>query len=460
MSTNLRRPSWGASQQLTARVFGTIERFLHVEAVSGGVLIAAGLAALVWANSPLANAYHDLWHAPITLGIGAVFATVTLHFVVNEGLMTIFFLVAGLEIRRELYEGALSTVRAAALPIAGALGGMLVPAALYLAFNSEEGLRQGWAVPVATDIAFALGVLALLGRSIPRAVRVFLLALAIIDDVGAVAIIALFYSGDLDPRGALFACAAVALVLLMQRLGIRTAVAYVVPGSVLWFGLWQLGIHPTLAGLVLGVLTPAVPLADPSQASSVVERLRRMRGRDGLANGHDLVRSLRGIQRAERDFVPPVVGVETALHPWVAYCVLPLFAFANAGVTLSGMNLDADHLRSVAYGVVAGLVIGKPLGILCASALAIRMRWCVLPHEIGWRGLSVVALLGGIGFTMAVFIANLAFESTEALASAKLAILIASAVSALLALAFGRLVFGRRATRFEGARTSVEAHGE
>jgi NhaA family Na+:H+ antiporter len=460
VSTNLRRPSWGASQQLTARVLGTIERFLHVEAVSGGVLIAAGIAALLWANSPFANSYHDLWHAPITLGIGAFSATVTLHFLVNEGLMTIFFLVAGLEIRRELHEGALRTVRAAALPIAGALGGMLVPAALYLAFNSEEGLREGWAVPVATDIAFALGVLALLGRSIPRAVRVFLLALAIIDDVGAVAIIALFYSGDLEPAGALFAGAAVALVLMLQRLGIRTAVAYVVPGSLLWFGLWRLGVHPTLAGVVLGVLTPAVPLSDPNQATFVVERLRRMRGGADLVNGHDLVRSLRGIQRAERDLVPPVVGVETALHPWVAYCVLPMFAFANAGVTLSGVNLGADHLRSVAYGVMAGLVVGKPLGILCASALAIRMRWCELPHEIGWRGLSVVALLGGIGFTMAVFIGNLAFDSAEALASAKLAILIASAVSAMLALAFGRLVFGKRSTVLESVRTSVEAHGE
>lgn len=458
MRTNSRAP-WGASQQLTARVLGTLERFLRIEALSGSILIVAGLGALLWANAPFAHSYHSLWHAPIIVGVGAYSATLSPHFIVNEGLMTIFFLVAGLEIRRELHEGALSTIRAAALPVAGAVGGMLVPAALYLAFNSEEGVRQGWAVPIATDIAFALGVLALLGRSIPGAVRVFLLALAIIDDIGAVSIIAFFYTADLDPRGALFAGTAVALVLFFQRLGIRAATTYVAPGLLLWFGLWRLGVHPTLAGVVLGLLTPVVPLADRNRAAVAIAKLREV-GRSSQAYGHELARSLRTVTRAERDLIPPVVSVETALHPWVAYGILPMFAFANAGVALSGASLEAEHLRSIANGVVAGLVIGKPLGIFFASALAIRMRWCVLPPEIGWRGLGVVALLGGIGFTMAVFIANLAFDSPEALASAKLAVLAASALSAVLAFAFGKLTFGRQPKTFDTVGVSVQRRGE
>jgi NhaA family Na+:H+ antiporter len=460
MSTDDRRPAWGASQQLTARVLGTIERFLHVEAVSGGVLIAAGIVALLWANSPLGHSYHALWDAPIAFGIGEFSVTLSLHFLVNEGLMTIFFLLAGLEIRRELHEGALSTLRAAALPIAGAVGGMLVPAALYLVFSPEAELRQGWAVPVATDIAFALGVLALLGRSIPSAVRVLLLALAIIDDIGAVAIIALFYSGDLDPSGTLFAGAAVAVVLILQRLGIRSAIPYILPGLLLWYGLWRLGVHPTLAGVVLGVLTPVVPLGDPKRTTLAIERLRDVGGSADQVEGHELARSLRGIHRAERDLVPPVVSVETALHPWVAYAILPLFALANAGVTFSGASFGADHLRSIAYGVLAGLLVGKPLGILGASAIAIRMRWCDLPGDIGWRGLTVVALLGGVGFTMAVFIANLAFDSSEQLASAKLAVLIASAASAVIALAFGKSAFRKRAEPFDSVGAPVEPQGD
>jgi NhaA family Na+:H+ antiporter len=445
------RPSWGTSQELTSRVIRTVERFVHIEAVSGGFLIAAGIAALFLANSPLAASYDALWHAPITLGVGAFSTTQPLHFFVNEVLMTIFFLVAGLEIRRELHEGALADKRLAILPITAALGGVLVPAAIYVVFNPVGIFRDGWAVPVATDIAFALGVLALLGRSIPSGVRVFLLALAIIDDIIAVAIIAVFYTEELRIGGGLIAVGAISLVLLFQRLGVRMAAAYVLPGSLLWFGLWTLGVHPTVAGVILGLLTPVVPLADRTRARTITEKLAQA----AQLKGRELAKSLRHIQLAERDLIPPVVTVEAALHPWVAYAILPLFAFANAGITLGATDLVADQARSVAHGVAVGLLLGKPVGILCASAIALRLRWCALPADVGWRGLILVGVLGGIGFTMSIFIANLAFDSVDALETAKLGILLASAASAVLGLALGKSMFHATVKASGAARPAV-----
>lgn len=444
MRTHTARRSWGASQHLTDRVVLTLERFLHVEAVSGGVLIAAALLALLWANSPLADAYHALWHTSVSLAIGGIGATQTLHFVVNEGLMTIFFLVAGLEIRRELHEGALSNPRLAALPLVAALGGVLAPAAIYLAFNTDAAVSQGWAVPIATDIAFAMGVLALLGKSIPRGVRVLLLALAIVDDIVAVLVIALFYSGSLNFDGALISAGAIAGVLLMQRLGIRAALAYVIPGVVLWGGLWRLGVHPTLAGVVLGLLTPVTPLRNRiggtlfiGKIAETVHRAESEQIKDG-----ELIDSLRQIQLAQRDLIPPAIGVQTALHPWVAYGIMPLFAFANAGVTLGGTSLTGES-ASVIYGVALGLLLGKPLGIVLASALTVRLGLSTLPDDVGWKGLLLVGVLGGIGFTMSIFIASLAFDSEHTLAAAKLAILLASGAAAVIGLGFGRVMFNR-----------------
>jgi NhaA family Na+:H+ antiporter len=452
MRPDTQRPSWGTSQQLTTRVVRTVERFLHVEAISGGFLIVAAIAALLSANSPLVVLYEALWHAPITFGVGAFSTTQTLHFFVNEVLMTIFFLVAGLEIRRELHEGTLANKRSAILPLAAALGGVLVPAAIYFAFNPSGIGRVGWAIPVATDIAFALGVLALLGRAIPGAVRVFLLALAIIDDIIAVAIIAVFYTDELSIGGGLIAAGALALVLLFQRLGIRMAVAYVLPGVLLWFGLWRLGVHPTVAGVILGLMTPAVPLVHGALVASVIQHLRQA----ARLSGPELAKSLRHIQLAERDLVPPVVTVEAALHPWVAYVILPLFAFANAGITLGATQLASELSAPIAWGVAAGLLVGKPVGIVCVTAIAVRMRWCELPADVGMRGLILVGLLGGIGFTMSIFIANLAFGSASVLDAAKLAILLASSVSAVLALAFGTWTFQARASATMSARAAVE----
>jgi NhaA family Na+:H+ antiporter len=436
------RPTWGASQHLTERVVQTLERFLHIEAVSGGVLITAATVALVWANSPFAHWYDDLWHLPLTIGIGSLSMTQSLHFVVNEGLMTIFFLVAGLEIRRELHEGALSSIRSAALPLVAAIGGVIAPAAIYLSLNWDTN-RGGWAVPIATDIAFAVGVLALLGKSIPSGIRILLLALAIIDDIVAVLVIAIGYSHDLNPSGAGIAAAAILIVFVFQRLGIRSALAYTLPGVLLWLGLWRLGVHPTLAGVALGLITPALPLAGRKTAEVLPKKLERIaqRAHSEGADHQEVVSSIGEVRLAQRDLVPPVVTVQSQLHGWVAYGIMPLFALANAGVSLNGLDMGDVGNASVVMGILLGLLLGKPLGILFASWLTIRFGWCELPTDVGWRGLLLIAFLGGIGFTMSIFIAALAFSDEALLATAKLAVLIASGIAAAIALVLGKAMF-------------------
>lgn len=430
------------AQLFAGRVFSTLERFLHVEAVSGVVLLIATGAALIWANSPAAESYEHLWHIPFTIGIADYVISEPLHFWINDVLMTVFFLVVGMEIRSEIHEGALASVQLAALPLAAALGGVITPALIYLALNTDEVLRHGWAVPTATDIAFAVGVLALLGRSIPGAVRIFLLAIAIIDDVVAVVIIAVFYSGGLDYSGFFIAGFGVLLVLGLQQIGIGSAYAYVVPGAILWFGLWQTGAHPTLAGVVLGLMTPALPtraLEPPIDVatralSQVIQRSQTVR-KDLYA----LLEPLKRLRFAQRDMLPPVVRVQRALHPWVAYGVIPLFALSNAGVRIEGMDLSTHGALSVMLGVLVALLIGKPIGIFLGSWIAVRAGWCRLPLGLTWRGVWLVGCLGGIGFTMSIFIANLAFSDGGLLTSAKSGVLLASATAGTIGLVLGRM---------------------
>jgi NhaA family Na+:H+ antiporter len=356
------------------------------------ILLVITAVALAWANSPWAPSYGALWHLPVSPGFGAHPAPTTVHFWINEALMTVFFLVVGLEIRREMHDGALSSMKQAVVPIAAALGGILVPALIYVAIASDDELLRGWAIPTATDIAFAVGVLAVLGKRIPGAVRVLILALAILDDIAAILVIAFFYSSGVDPMGLLIAAAGVALVFAFQRLGLRSAWHYVPPGAVIWAGLLYAGVHPTLSGVVLGLLTP-VAFAEP---------------------------------------------VESALHPWVAYGVMPLFALANAGVTLGGVSLEAAGNAALLYAIVLALFVGKPVGILAAVWIATKSRLGALSPELSWRGVALVGLLGGIGFTMSIFIANLAFADGALLSAAKLAVLAASALAGVAGLLFGR----------------------
>ncbi len=441
--------SAGTALLVADRLSVTLDRFLHIEAVSGIVLLVAASMALVWANSPWADSYHALWHMPVTFGVGSIVANQSLHFWINDGLMAIFFLVVGLEIRRELHEGALSNVRLATLPVAAALGGVIAPAIIFVLLNADPVAQRGWAVPTATDIAFAVGVLALLGKRIPPAVRVLLLAIAIIDDIAAILIIAFFYSSGIGLTGLAIAAAGGVLVYAWQWLGIRSAVAYVLPGAIVWIGLLEAGIHPTLAGVLLGLVTPVRPLVGRENPFARAGRaLDDFRSRQELnvVDTQELVQPLKELQRAQLEMLPPVVRVQAQLHPWVAYGVMPLFALANAGVSFADLGIGDPASMSIILGIALGLVLGKPIGITLVSVLMVRLRFCELPPGVTWRGVFTVGCLGGIGFTMAIFIATLGFGDPAMLSGAKLAVLIASGSAAIIGLCVGAFTFRERPT--------------
>jgi len=382
-----------------------IESFLRIEAASGILLLTSALAALIWANSPWAASYTQLWHLPLRLRLGGWFFERTIEWVINDGLMAVFFFVVGLEIRHEVHQGELSTWRRAALPVAAALGGMLVPAMLYRVFATAAAAKSGWGVPMATDIAFALGVLSLLGTRVSAPLRVLLLALAVIDDLGAIVVIAIFYSRGIELSGLLVAALGLGGIFAMQRFGVRSAVAYVAPGLVVWTGIYGAGVHPTIAGVIVGWVTP--------------------------------VRA--GIDGKRPDARPPAERLVELLHPWAALVILPVFALANAGVSVSRLPLDTGSF-GVVMAVAVGLVVGKPLGILLASGLTLRLGIATLPVGVGLRQLSVLGVVAGVGFTMAIFIAQLAFTEPGLLAAAKLGVLAASGVAASFSLILGRLL--------------------
>ncbi|MDP2306835.1 MAG: Na+/H+ antiporter NhaA [Pseudomonadota bacterium] len=432
-----------------------MDRFLAVEAASGIVLLVAAAAALVWANTPAAALYEALWNTPLGLTLGPVSFERDLRWWVNDGLMTVFFFVVGLEIRREMHAGELSDLRRAALPLAAAVGGMLVPAAIYAALNAGRATSVGWGVPMATDIAFAVGVLALLGDRVPPALRVLLLALAVIDDLGAILVIAIFYSGGVDLLALGAAGAGLAGILVLQLFGVRTIAAYVPLALVAWGATYASGVHPTIAGVLVGLLTPvrawlgADRFADTAEAAA-----RGVRDAAGAGITH-IHEHLDAVARATREAVSPVERLEHALHGWVAWFVMPLFAFANAGVSLGSLSLAGDGWR-VFVGIVAGLVIGKAVGVYGAARAATALGAATLPRGVRWADVTVVGGVAGIGFTMALFVAQLAFPPGPALETAKLAILAASGVAGVAGYALGRLVLGV-GRRSEGAATNAEA---
>jgi NhaA family Na+:H+ antiporter len=442
-SPNIPRP-----QLLTQRAFSALERFSHIEAVSGIVLLLAALAALAWANSPYASSYEHFWSTPLTIGWGDVSVSRSLHFLVNDGLMTIFFLVVGAEIRQEIRDGALASLKLATLPLGAALGGVMVPALIYTAINHGSEASVGWAIPTATDIAFAVGVLALLGRSIPVSVRVLLLALAIIDDIVAILIIAVFYTASLDYVGLVIALAGILLVLAFQRMGVGSAFPYVIPGSILWFGLLKTGVHPTLAGVVLGLLTPVRSTPATERPLDTIGRTFHdlvERFSNSPEGTHAVTEPLKRLRQAQRDMLPPVQRVQNSLHPWVAFGVMPLFALANAGVSLQGANLDDALSHRVFIGIILASVVGKPIGVILASFALVKLNICKLSEGVTWAGITLVGLLAGIGFTMSIFIASLAFTDQALLSAAKLSVLAASSIAAVLGLVWGLLRFSDRA---------------
>ena len=430
-----------ALHSATLRASAGLLRLLHIEAMSGVVLLLAAAVALLWANSAWSGSYFATWHTPLSLSLGPWTWATDVHFLVNDVLMTFFFLVVGMEIRREIHSGALASVSQAALPVMAALGGVVVPALLYAAFTWRQApLLHGWAIPTATDIAFAVGVLALLGKAIPGPLRIFLLALAIIDDVVAVLIIAFFYSGGLDYSGFAIAGAGLVLVLLFNRMGLASAWWYVLPGAILWLGLLTTGAHPTLAGVVLGLMTPVA--MRPAQRHHLLVAQHALtqvqqHARTGQFDPHALYVQLQAAASAQRDLLAPVVRLPMLLHPWVAFGVMPIFALANAGVQFGGVDLGASGPATVSLAVLVGLVLGKPIGVVLATALAVKTGLCRMPPGVTWPGVLLVGMLAGIGFTMAIFVGGLAFADAQLLAAAKLGILGASGCAALAGLLYG-----------------------
>ena len=447
------------ARRLALKLSRPVEKFLHVTAASGILLLVMAVIALVWANSPWASTYEHLLHTSISLGFGEHVFTRTVHFWINEILMVVFFFVVGLEVRRELFEGELSTLRRAALPVAAAFGGMLVPAAIYISLNAESPSVSGWGVPMATDIAFAVGVLALLGRRVPVSLRVLLLALAIIDDIGAILIIALFYSNGVAVSGLAIVALGVVTVVVMQRFGLRNPFIYVAPGIMVWSGMLHAGIHPTIAGVILGLLTPVRAWFGHdgflAETENSLESLRKK-----VASEKDPRKLLPELARtnvARREAISPVIRIEAALHPWVAFGIMPLFALANAGVALGGLGEGLSESMDVMLGVGLGLVVGKPLGVVAFSWLAVRLGLASLPRGVSWSGVLVVGCVAGIGFTMALFIGALAFSDTSTLAVAKLTVLAASMVAGAVGLVVGYKFLPRGPSSDVGSRAQRSA---
>ncbi|GAA5103304.1 Na+/H+ antiporter NhaA [Bartonella jaculi] len=420
------------------RAISALERFLHIEALSGIVLLLAAAAALVFANSEYASLYESFWHTPLGFNFGHFTLSWDLHFWVNDALMTVFFLVAGMEIRREIHEGALADFKQAILPIVAAIGGVCLPAIIYLSFNFNGGETYGWAVPTATDIAFALGILALLGKKIPANLHVILLSLAIIDDIIAVLIIAFFYSTNIDPSGLAIAAVGIALVLFFQWIGLASAWIYILPGAIIWWGLMITGVHPSLAGVILGMMTPVFPTRSHVAPLSILSNAMQILQEKNLKTDlHHISTALKKMRKGQRDMIAPVTRVQKALHPWVAYVVMPIFAFANAGVSFANFDLSSDKSFLVVLGVVIGLFIGKPFGIITASYLAVKSGLCRLPPHTTWTGILLIGFLAGIGFTMSIFVSMLAFKDIVLLDSAKIGVLCGSGLSALAGLGYG-----------------------
>ncbi|MCW2736250.1 Na+/H+ antiporter NhaA [Nocardioides sp.] len=421
-------PSYMASDKPLARLVARpVREFLRVEAAGSLLLLLAALVALVWANSPWAASYDTLWHTHLTLDVGPLHLDETLQHWVNDALMVIFFFVVGLEIKYELVNGDLRDPKTAALPIIAAIGGMVVPAGLYLALNppGSDG-SAGWGIPMATDIAFAVGVLGILGRRIPSAARLFLLTLAIVDDIGAILVIAVFYTSDLSMGWLAIALALLAVMALARMLRIWTIVVYAVLGVGVWFALLESGVHATLAGVAIGLLAPAGPLLKEEVARSHA----RAALRDNVLDPDELAR----LRFLLKESVSVVERLQSTLHPVSSYVVLPVFALANAGVELGAIG--KVFTDPIGLGIVLGLVVGKPLGIFVASFVAVRLGLGRLPESTTWSMIFGLGAVGGIGFTVSIFIAGLSFPGADLLTEeAKIAILLASLFAAAVGVA-------------------------
>jgi Na+:H+ antiporter, NhaA family len=431
---------------LAARLAAPFARFAALEASSALALLLASVLALLAANSPWGPAWQAFWQTPIALSVGDAFElSLSLGAWVNDGLMGVFFFVIGLEIKREVLTGELSSLRRALLPVAGALGGMVVPAAIYAAFHAGQPTLRGFGIPMATDIAFAVGALALLGSRVAPGLRVFLLALAIADDLGAVTVIAMFYSEHIHLAALGLAGAGLAACYALNLAGVRSLLVYLVVGAFVWYETHHSGVHATMAGVALGFLTPARPETEDhetlvARGREALERIGRVLRREGAPQerdqgGHARHHALRELRQVGREALSPLDFLANELERWVAFAIMPIFALANAGVALDPSVLGDPSARLVGFAVAAGLLLGKPIGILAASFLAVRLGLASLPAGVSWSAVLATGLLAGIGFTVSLFVTALAFEDPVLVAGGKLGTLGASLVAAVAGLA-------------------------
>jgi Na+:H+ antiporter, NhaA family len=441
------RHTWSESDRFVpSAVVRPLQRLMEHEAAGGIVMLVAAVVALVWANSPWSHSYVDLWRTPLRVELGSVLELdhLSLQAWVNDALMTVFFLLVGVEIKRELVHGDLRDPRAVTLPVVAALGGMVVPAAIYAAVNAGGAGAEGWGIPMATDIAFAVGVVTLLGRRVPLAAKVFLLTLAIADDVGAIVVIAVFYTGELSLGWLAAALVGLGAIFAMRRADVQALAPYLGVGAFMWLALLESGVHATLAGVALGLLTPAWPLRSPrrypTEARRLVDRIERAYYDRILTDAEFEANEqlMAEVARLSVQSTSPLERLERALSPWVAFVIVPLFALANAGVTLSGDALGGLVSDPVTVGVGLGLVAGKTIGVFAAMAVAVRLGIGRLPSGATWRHMFGVAVCAGIGFTVALFVASLSFTDPALTDSAKVGILAGSLIAGVLGYAILR----------------------
>jgi NhaA family Na+:H+ antiporter len=414
---------------------GYFEWFVHSEVTGSILLLACTLIALVWANSPWTDSYVELLHTYVGVSWGEASFKLSLHHWINDGLMVVFFFVVGLEIKRELVVGELSSFNKAALPVAAAVGGMVLPAALFFVMNSGGDGARGWGIPMATDIAFALGVLAIFGTRAPLGLKVFLTALAIADDLGAVAVIAIFYTDKINVLSLVIAAIFLALMFVAIRARLRKGILYLLIIGV-WLAVFSSGVHATVAGILMAMVVPIRPRVNPhrfiDETEERLERIKKMElSEHSLISDREQLDIVEGIHSRAEDTLPAGLVLEHYLHPVQVWLILPLFALANAGVAIGG-DLMAVLVNPLALGIVVGLVVGKPVGIGLLSWLAVKSGRGALPEGVSWAQVFGAGCLAGIGFTMSLFITDLAFDNEALIAIAKIGILAASLTSGVL----------------------------
>ncbi|GAA4427584.1 sodium/proton antiporter NhaA [Pontibacter saemangeumensis] len=438
--------------QLVKRILYPLQEFIKAEAFSGILLMLVTLAAIAWANSPWSETYDAVWNTPLTIAFGEYGLTKATILWINDGLMAIFFFVVGLEIKREMLMGELASFRTAAFPVVAALGGMLVPAGIYAAFNYNTAGLSGWGIPMATDIAFALGILTLLGNRVPLSLKLFLVAFAIVDDIGAVLVIALFYTAQVDYLMLWVAMLVFGILLVLSAVRVNNIWIYVFLGVIMWFAFLKSGVHATVAGILLATTIPIrSKITDEDFISTTDTILGELQAFHYTRTGEDdeqpeeenFQAAVHTLENNCEEALSPLHRLEHSLHPWVAYFIMPVFALANAGIYIDA-NLTTGFFNAMSWGIILGLIIGKPVGILLFTSFAAFTGLVSKPDSFNWPQLIGAGLLGGIGFTMSIFIGNLAFAASPFLAQAKLAILLTSVTAGAAAYLLLRFASSRQ----------------